>query len=97
MDKSSSGPGEGGVEGVAELKDNIRCTYDWWNEVTDQLQDGCLSEQDWQYLRSYAVQGCRLPAERASRRRVINGADDPRLQEGWGHIRIPFETDLAYR
>ena len=69
-------------QGVIELTERERCKDDWWNEVTDQLRTGRLSEDNWKYLHGKPVEGCALSAEeRASRRRVILGATDPRLQE----------------
>eukprot|EP00971_Amphidinium_carterae_P176322 3495625-Amphidinium_carterae.1 len=73
---------KGAVKGATELTERIRNTDGWWNEVTDQLRDGCLSEENWRFLHGPSVQGCRLSEkEKASRRCVIEGADDPRLQE----------------
>lgn len=54
---------------------------EWWNEVCDQLRAGCLSEANHRYLHGLPVENCTLsPEERASRRRVITGPDDERLQ-----------------
>lgn len=70
------------IKGVVELTERERCKDDWWNEVTDQLRAGRLSENNWKYLHGKSVEGCQLsPEERDSRRRVITGPDDPRLQE----------------
>lgn len=50
--------------------------------MTDQLRDGCLSDENHKYLHGIPVDGCQLSKqERASRRRVIIGPHDPRLQE----------------
>ena len=69
-------------QGVVELTERERCKDDWWNEVSDQIRSGKLSEDNWRYLHGKPVEGCSLLAEeRASRRRVIAGPDDPRLQE----------------
>eukprot|EP00971_Amphidinium_carterae_P198133 3932347-Amphidinium_carterae.1 len=73
---------KGAVKGVTELTERIRFTDKWWNEVTDKLRAGCLSEENSRYLHGMSVKGCMLSAaEKASRRRVIKGADDLRLQE----------------
>lgn len=71
----------GAVQGVVELVDRERCKDDWWNEVVDELRCGQLSDANWRYLHGYEVEGCQLSAEeRASRRRVITGPRDERLQ-----------------
>ena len=55
---------------------------EWWNEVTEEIRAGKLSDKNHRYLLGEPVEGCRLSAEeRASRRRVITGPDDPRLLE----------------
>ena len=69
------------VQGVAELTERERCKDDWWNEVTDQMRANRLSDDNYNYLLGYPVEGCQLsPEERASRCRVISGPNDPRLQ-----------------
>ena len=69
-------------EGVVELTERERCKDAWWNEVTDELRAGKLSEKNWRYLHGKRVQGCTLSEEeRRSRRRVITGPNDPRIQE----------------
>ena len=69
-------------QGVIELTERERCKDDWWNEVSDQIRSGRLSENNWKYLHGKPVDGCSLSAEeRASRCRVIAGPNDPRLQE----------------
>lgn len=71
-----------GIQGVVELSERERCKDAWWNEVTDELRAGRLSENNWRYLHGYEVSGCQLSREeRDSRRSVIYGASDPRLQE----------------
>ncbi|CAK9090437.1 unnamed protein product [Durusdinium trenchii] len=70
------------IEGMVELTDRERCKDEWWNEVTDELRAGHLSENNWRYLHGYPVEGCKLSKEeRESRRRVIDGPGDPRLRE----------------
>ena len=70
------------VQGIVELTERQRCKDPWWNEVTDELRAGWLSDKNWRYLHGKQVEGCALSAEeRASRRRVITGPEDPRLQE----------------
>ena len=70
------------VEGVVELTDRERCKDAWWNEVTDELRAGHLSDKNYNYLHGKPVEGCQLsPEERASRRRLITGPEDPRLRE----------------
>eukprot|EP00971_Amphidinium_carterae_P040096 787076-Amphidinium_carterae.1 len=60
----------------------MRCTDAWWNEVTDQLRQGHLAKENWQYLHGIPVPGCTLTdEERESRHRVVDGANDVRLQE----------------
>ena len=72
----------GDFQGVIELTERERCKDDWWNEVSDQIRSGRLSENNWKYLHGKPVDGCSLsPEERASRRRVIAGPNDPRLRE----------------
>eukprot|EP00971_Amphidinium_carterae_P320324 6367503-Amphidinium_carterae.1 len=72
----------GAVRGVTELTERMRCTDVWWNEVTDQLRAGHLSKENWRYLHGLTVPGCTLTVEeRESRHRVVNGANDERLQE----------------
>ena len=69
-------------EGVVELTERQRCKDPYWNEVTDELRAGQLSEKNWCYLNGKPVKGCTLSEEeRQSRRRVITGPNDPRLQE----------------
>ena len=69
-------------QGVVELKERERCKDAWWNEVTDQLRAGKLSEDNYKYLHGKEVEGCELAEEeRASRRRVVQGPEDPRLRE----------------
>ena len=71
-----------GMEGVVELTERQRCKDEWWNEVCDELRSGQLSEQNWKYLHGTPVPGCQLSKEElASRKRLIHGPDDPRLQE----------------
>ena len=73
---------QGGVQGVTELTEILRCDDPWWNEVVEQLRQGCLSEENHRYLHGLRVEGCTLsPEERASRKRVIDHPNDPRLQE----------------
>jgi hypothetical protein len=68
-------------QGVIELNERERCKDDWWNEVTDELRAGRLSDKNYNYLHGKPVEGCQLsPEERASRRRVITGPEDPRLR-----------------
>ena len=68
-------------QGVVELTERERCKDAWWNEVGDQLRIGALSDDNINYLHGKPVEGCQLSAEeRASRRRVITGPDDPRLR-----------------
>ena len=70
------------VEGMIELDERQRCNDEWWNEVTEEIRAGKLSDKNHRYLLGLPVEGCRLSAEeRASRRRVITGPDDPRLLE----------------
>ena len=70
------------IQGVVELDERERCKDTWWNEVTDELRAGCLSDKNWRYLHGKPVEGCQLsPEERASRCRVITGPNDPRLRE----------------
>eukprot|EP00971_Amphidinium_carterae_P270150 5359819-Amphidinium_carterae.1 len=60
----------GAVLGVTELTERMRCTDTWWNEVTDQLREGHLSKENWQYLHGRPVSGCMLsPEERDTRHR----------------------------
>jgi hypothetical protein len=74
---------KGAVQGVTELVERERCKDAWWNEVVDQFRDGCLSDANYNYLHGIPVEGCTLSQEeRDSRRRLITGDDDPRLQEG---------------
>jgi hypothetical protein len=69
------------IQGLVELTERERCKDEWWNEVTDQLRAGRLSDNNWRYLLGLPVEGCQLsPEERASRCRLITGPDDPRLQ-----------------
>ena len=69
-------------EGVVELTERQRWKDPWWNQVTDELRAGQLSEKNWRYLHGRPVEGCTLSEEeRQSRRRVITGPNDPRLQE----------------
>ena len=68
-------------QGMIALNERERCKDNWWNEVTDELRAGRLSDKNYNYLHGIPVEGCQLsPEERASRRRVITGPDDPRLQ-----------------
>ena len=70
------------IQGVVELTERERCKDEWWNEVTDQLRAGQLSDENWRYLLGKPVEGCQLsPEERASRCRLITGPEDSRLQE----------------
>ena len=72
----------GATQGVTELVQRMRCQDDWWNEVVDEFRAGYLSDTNWKYLHGMPVDGCALsPEERASRRRVILSAADPRLAE----------------
>ena len=72
----------GATQGVTELVERQRCHDDWWNEVVDEFRAGYLSETNWKYLHGMPVEGCTLSREeRASRRRVILSASDPRLSE----------------
>ncbi|CAJ1386816.1 unnamed protein product, partial [Effrenium voratum] len=72
----------GAVQGVTELEERERCKDGWWNAVVDELRAGPLSERNWKYLHGLPVEGCALSdEERASRRRVVAGHSDPRLQE----------------
>ena len=65
-------------QGVVELKERERCKDAWWNEVTDQLRAGKLSEDNYKYLHGKEVEGCELAEEeRASRRRVVQGLKIP--------------------
>ena len=67
-------------QGVIELNERERCKDEWWNEVTDEMRAGRLSDKNYNYVHGIPVEGCQLsPEERASRRRVITGPDDPRL------------------
>ena len=51
-------------------------------QVVNQLGHGYLSEENRKYLHGEPVEGCRLSVEeRRSRKRVIDGPEDPRLQE----------------
>ena len=69
------------IQGSVELTERERCKDEWWNEVTDELRACKLSDKNYKYLHGLPVEGCQLsPEERASRRRVITGPDDPRLQ-----------------
>ena len=69
------------IQGSVELTERERCKDEWWNEVTDELRAGKLSDKNYNYLHGLPVEGCQLSLEeRASRRRVITGPDDPRLQ-----------------
>ena len=73
---------QGAVQGVTELTEMQRCTDEWWNEVVEEMRYGQLSEKNHKYLHGEPVEGCTLSAkERASRKRVIDSAKDPRLQE----------------
>ncbi|CAE7457464.1 pfh1 [Symbiodinium natans] len=72
----------GAVQGVTELVERERCKDEWWNEVVDELREGYLSDKNHKYLHGRPVEGCTLSSEeRASRQRVIDGPDDPRLQD----------------
>ena len=72
----------GAVQGITELVDRERCKDEWWTEVSDEIRHGCLSDKNHKYLHGERVEGCTLSeAERRSRKRVIDGPDDPRLQE----------------
>lgn len=67
---------------VVDLEERQRRQDDWWNEVTDELRAGHLSDKNRKYLHGEPVEGCQLTKEeKASRNRVISGPDDPRLQE----------------
>ena len=69
------------IQRSVELTERERCKDEWWNEVTDELRAGRLSDKNWNYLHGVPVEGCQLsPEERASRRRVITGPEDPRLR-----------------
>ena len=69
------------IEGVVELTERERCKDGWWNQVTDQLRAGNLSQKNWKFVHGEPVEGCQLSAEeRASRCRVITGPDDERLK-----------------
>ena len=46
---------------VIELTERERCIDDWWNEVSDQIRSGSLSD-NWKYLHGKLVQGCSLAA-----------------------------------
>lgn len=88
------------IEGVVELTERERCKDAWWNEVTDELRAGNLSEENYKYLHGQPVEGCQLSAEeRASRRRIITGPDDerlkaPRFQEA---VAIVANNDAKYQ
>ena len=70
------------IQGVVELTDRERCKDEWWNEVTDELRAGHLSDKNWRYLHGKPVEGCLLSKEeKESRRRVIAGPQDPRLRQ----------------
>ena len=70
------------MQGMVELAERERCKDEWWNEVTDEIRAGCLSDKNHKYLHGKPVEGCQLSeAERASRRRVITGPQDPRLRQ----------------
>ena len=70
------------VQGMVELDERQRCNDAWWNEVTEEIRAGKLSDKNHRYLHGRPVEGCRLSAEeRASRCRVITGSNDPRLLE----------------
>ena len=72
----------GATQGVTELEDRERCKDEWWNQVVDEMRDGCLSETTHNYLHGYPVPGCTLwEEEKASRQRVITSLEDPRLQQ----------------
>jgi len=43
------------IEGVVELTERERCKDAWWNEVTDQLRAGALSEENYRYLHGNPV------------------------------------------
>ena len=69
-------------QGMVELTERERCKDPWWNEVNDEYRACRLSDDNYNYLHGIPVEGCQLSAaERASRRRVITGPDDPRLRE----------------
>ena len=90
----------GPVQGVVELTQRERCKDPWWNQVVDELRSGQLSENNWNYLHGRPVVGCILSEEeRASRRRVITGAEDPRLlQEKFKEaVAIVSNNDARYQ
>lgn len=87
-------------EGIVELTERERCKDAWWNEVTDELRAGNLSLKNHKYLHGKPVEGCQLSCqERASRRRVITGADDPRLNQPRFHeaAAIVANNDAKYQ
>ena len=68
-------------QGMVELTERERCKDPWWNEVNDEYRACRLSDKNYNYLHGIPVEGCQLSAEeRASRRRVITGPEDPRLR-----------------
>lgn len=72
----------GAVQGITELVDRERCKDEWWTEVSDEVRHGRLSDKNHKYLHGLSVEGCTLSEEeRLSRKRVIDGPNDPRLQE----------------
>ena len=72
----------GAVQGITELVDRERCKDEWWTEVSDEVRHGRLSDKNHKYLHGLPVEGCTLSEEeRLSRKRVIDGSNDPRLQE----------------
>ena len=65
---------------MVELTERERCKDPWWNEVTDEFRACRLSDKNYDDLHGIPVEGCQLsPEERASRRRVLTGPEDPRL------------------
>lgn len=67
-------------QGMVELTERERCKDPWWNEVTDEFRACRLSDKNYDDLHGIPVEGCQLsPEERASRRRVLTGPEDPRL------------------
>ena len=68
-------------QGMVELTERERCKDPWWNEVNDETRACRLSDKNHNYLHGIPVEGCQLSTEeRASRRRVITGPEDPRLR-----------------